>query len=1079
MKLTIFLLLFAVIQTMGFESFSQGTKFSLNFKNTSIKEVLSSIEDKTEYYFLYSSKVIDVDRKIDVDLNGKSISEALDQILKDTDIEYVFKDRQILLSSKNNYDRLTEITQQQKSISGKVTDSSGGTLPGVSVVVKGTTTGVITDMDGKYTLSKVPENATLQFSFVGMKTQEIVVGGKTSINVVLAEESIGIEEVVAIGYGTVRKSDLTGSVGSIKSEDISKQPVVGVDQALQGRIAGVQVSSTNGAPGSGSSIRIRGGNSINAGNEPLYVIDGFIGGGDLNSINSNDIESIEVLKDASSTAIYGSRGSNGVILITTKRGAKVKGFGVSLDSYVGIQTPVRKIDLLNGPEFAEYRNEYAKFVGNSIPFPNIDKVANTDWQDVLFRDVPMTSHTLNFFNNTANSNYYVSINYLNQDGIQLGSGFDRYQLRFNFDQNLGNILKVGASFNGSYSNTENPRASAIGAYVLPTAHIYKEDGSFDRVDAINGSTYNNPIAQDKLIIDNTYKNRALGNIYMQINPIKGLTAKSTFGFDIATTKQNQYYSVDLPTNYEKARGGQANVNTSFANSIQNENTVNYTKEVGKHEFNVLGGWTYQKYSSEGLNVAALGFTNDVTTYNAIQTGNPLFLKATSGETNWTLLSGLYRLNYSYAGKYLLTVSGRHDGSSRLAEGNKWQFFPSAAIAWRMSEENFIKKMGVFNNLKLRASYGKTGSQSIDPYSTLARLNSGYNYIGGQQVVAFSPAGSADPSLKWEVTDQYDAGLDAGFLDGKLNVELDYYYKKTSDLLLARELAFQTGFETRLENVGSLQNQGLDVTIRGTIIHKKDFSWSSDLTVSSNKNKILELSGAKEFIENGVGSRLIVGEDVSTFFGAKFIGLWQEGDKGIGGNNVPGAMKFEDVNGDGLITALDGQIIGKGTPDFFGGLNNVLTYKNFTFSAFIDFSFGNDIYDLAGRDFNTGHITNVYGKFRDRWTPENTGTDVPRAGTQLLNYYDSYSGREGNSFDVHDGSYLRLKTLNLQYKLPVGPKIFKSLVVYGTATNLFTLTKYEGFSPDVNAAGTNSTRRGFDSNGYPPAKLFLFGIKADF
>ena len=1078
MKLTAFFILLSVMTVFAGSSYSQTKSLNLNLKNSTVREVLLNIEKQSEFVFMYSEKLIDVNREVSINVGDQNINEVLDKLFAGTSVSYKVQDRFVLLTTPEVTGN-DAMLQQQKSISGTVTDASGLPLPGVTVLVKGTTKGSVTDYNGNFTIAELSSDAILIFSFVGMKTQEVAVAGKNVLNISLEEDAIGIEEVVAIGYGVVKKSDLTGSVGSIKSDEIAKQPVVRVDEALQGRISGVQVTNTSGAPGSGTSIRIRGGNSINAGNEPLYVIDGFIGGGDLNTINPGDIESIEVLKDASSTAIYGSRGSNGVILITTKRGAKGKGFGVSLDSYVGIQTPVKKIDLLNGPDFAEYRNEYAEFLGNSIPFPNIDEVANTDWQEVLFRDVPMTNHTLNFFNHTANSNYYVSLNYLNQDGIQLGSGFDRYQIRFNFDQDLGNVAKVGASFNGARSNRENPRASAIGAYVLPTAPIYNEDGSYHSVDAINGSTYNNPIAQDKLIMDNTYKNRALGNIYMQINPVKGLIVKSTFGFDIETTKQNRYYSVDLPTNYEKARGGQAYVNTSFENSIQNENTVNYVKEIGKHEFNLLGGWTYQKYSSEGLNVEALGFTNDVTTYNAVETGDPEFLKATSGETSWTLLSGLYRLNYSYDGKYLLTVSGRHDGSSRLAEENKWQFFPSAALAWRMSEESFIKELGVFNNLKLRASYGKTGSQSIDPYSTLARLNSGYTYIGGQQVLTFVPAGSADPTLKWEVTDQYDVGVEAGFFDGKLGIEFDYYYKKTTDLLLARELPFQTGFETRLENVGSLQNQGIDITVRGTIIDKKDFSWTSDLTVSSNKNELLELSGGKEFIENGVGSRLIVGEDVSTFFGAKFIGLWQEGDEGIGGNNVPGALKFEDLDGDGLITALDGQIIGKGTPDLFGGLNNVLTYKNFTLSAFLDFSYGNDIYDLDGRPFNTGHITNVYGKFRNRWTPDNTNTDVPRAGTQANTYFEAYPGLGGNSYDVHDGSYVRLKTVNLQYQIPVGKKIIKSLAVYGTATNLFTITKYEGFSPDVNATGTHSTRRGFDSNGYPPAKMFLIGVKADF
>ncbi len=1077
MKITLFICLFGVIQVFALSTVGQA-KLNLKMENTSIEDVLQNIEENSSYRFFYKSKDLVEKKSININIVQKDVFGVLDEILPDLQLTYEVFDKYIAIKSSET-PIPNQTKAQQKTINGKVTDDTGQPLPGVTVVIKGTTQGTVTDVDGNYSISNILDNSIIQFSFVGMLTQEVAVGTQTSIDVIMNNIVIGINEVVAIGYGTVKKSDLTGSVGSIKADEITKQSVPRVDQALQGRVAGVQVSTTSGAPGTGASIRIRGGNSINAGNEPLYVIDGFIGGGDLNSINPNDIESIEILKDASATAIYGSRGSNGVILITTKRGIGNRGFGISLDSYVGIQTPVKKIDMLNGLEFAEYRNEYAEFLGNSIPFPDINEVANTDWQEILFRDVPIMSHTLNFYNNSVNSNYYVSLNYLSQDGIQLGSGYDRYQLRLNFDQDLGTFLKVGAALNASYSARENPRASALGAYVLPTAPVYLEDGSFHRIDAINGSTYDNPVAQDKLIQNDTYRNEALGNIYLQFSPVDGLVAKTTFGFDVNALKQNYYASVNLPTNYEAARGGQANVNTQFYYSIQNENTINYNKVFGDHSFSILGGWTFQKYSYEDLNVSARGFTNDITTYNAIETGDPELLNATSNENNWSLLSGLYRVNYSYRGKYLLTVSGRHDGSSRLAEGNKWHFFPSAAIAWRLSEEGFIKGLGIFSNLKLRTSYGKTGSQSIDPYSTLARLNSGTNYIGEQQVVTFVPAGPADPTLNWEVTDQYDVGLEAGFLDNKLSLEVDYYYKKTTDLLLARELAFQTGFGSRLENVGSLQNQGIDFTIRSVLLTKDNFSWSADLTLSSNSNKILELSGDKEFLENGLGSRLIVGESANTFFGAKFLGLWQEGDPGLNDIYVPGSPKFEDINDDGLITALDGQIIGKGTPDFYGGLNNILTYRNITLSAFFDFSYGNDIYDVDGRMFNVGHASNVYGKFRNRWTANNTNTTVPRAGAQALPYFESYPSMGGSSFDVYDGSYIRLKSLNIQYKVPIGNKIFKNLSVYSTATNVFTVTKYTGFSPDTNADGTHPTRRGFDSNGYPPAKMYIIGLKADF
>lgn len=1063
-----------VAQTTG----AKDIHLSLTLQDDRLPQVFHKIEEQSGFSFVYNQEDIDPSITLRARYRQTSLYNILIDISRDARLSFKRVNNNINVRKLPPYQQSSVLEEVALQVSGTVTSSDGSLLPGVNILVKNTNVGTVSDVEGRYSLRVPNENDTLIFSSIGMLREEVPVNGRATIDVMMVEDISQLDEIVVVGYGSVKKSDFTGAVGSIKAAEINKQPVARVDQALQGRIAGVQVSTASGAPGSGASIRIRGGNSITAGNEPLYVIDGFIGGGDLNSISPNDIASIEVLKDASATAIYGSRGSNGVILITTKRGVQGEQFGVSLDSYVGVQTPLRKIDMLNGPEFADYRNEYADFLGNSLPFPEPDQVENTDWQDILFRNALITNHTLSAHGSTETNNYYAALNYLKQDGIQLGSGFDRYQFRFNFDQQLGTFFKLGASLNASRSHRENPRASALGFFVLPTSPVYLEDGSFHRVDPINGSTYNSPIAQDELIMNDTYRNNGLGNIYAQVTPIEGLNIKSTFGFDINTYKQNSYNSVDLPTNFEAARGGQAAIDTRFVTSIQNENTVSYNKSWGIHSFDVVGGWTSQRYNYERLNTVARGLGNDATLFNAIEIGDPELLTANSDEEQWSLLSGLYRLNYTINDRYLFTVSGRHDGSSRLAEGNRWQFFPAAAVAWRVSEEGFMANLPAVSNLKLRASYGKTGSQSIDPYATLARLNTVKNYIGDQQVTAFVPGVSADPNLTWEVTTQYDIGLETGFLDNRLTLEVDYYYKKTSDLLLERELPFQTGFSTRLENVGELENKGVDVTIGAVIVSNNDFSWSSDLTISANRNKILSLSDGKEFIENGRGARLIVGESVNAFFGARYLGLWQENDPGLE-DRTPGSLKFEDLNGDGTITALDGQVIGEGTPNFYGGINNVLTYKNFTLSAFFDFSQGNDIYDLDGLHFNTGHASNVYGKFRNRWTPTNTNTDVPRAGAQVIPYFNNYPGTGGSSYDLYDGSYVRLRNLNVQYTLPLASEAVKNLSIYATATNLFTITQYQGFSPDVSADADHPTRRGFDSNGFPPARVYTIGIRADF
>lgn len=1057
----------------------------LALEKVTLREAFAKIERITDFRFIFNDYEIDKDLKVSTYYHkGQVLSDVLLQISEQANLQFKQVNKNISVKRLPNREiqRVSEIEViiQTRNISGKVTSYEDGEgLPGVNVVEKGTSNGTVTNVQGEFSL-EVAENAILVFSSVGYTTEEVTVGNQSVIDLAMIQDIKQLQELVVVGYGQVRKSDLTGSVGTIKAEEIKKQPVTRVDQALQGRISGVQVTTINGAPGTGSSIRIRGGNSINAGNEPLYVIDGFIGGGDLNTINPNDIKSIEILKDASATAIYGSRGSNGVILITTKRGSE-EGFGVSVDSYVGMQSPIKRLDLLNGPEFADYRNEYSEFLGTGIPFSDVNDVSNTDWQEVLFRDVPITDNNLSIYNNTENSNYYVSLNYLNQQGIQIGSSFKRYQMRINFDHKLGSGFKMGVSLNGSHTNRENPRAAAISTYVLPTAPIYNDDGSYFSVDQINGSTYNNPVAQNELIDDNTYGYRALGNTYLQFNPIEGLIIKSTFGFDFEQSKRNRYTSAFIPTNLEQERGGEANVDTDFIRSIQSENTINYQKNFGKHSFDILGGWTYQTYALEALEVDAVGFTNDVTRFNAIETSDPEQLLVESGERSWTLLSGLYRLNYSFDGKYLVTVSGRHDGSSRLAEGNKWDFFPSAALAWRVSDEPFMSDMDPISNLKLRTSYGRTGSQSIDPYATLARLNSGTNYIGGRQVVTVEPSVSASPFLRWEVTDQFDIGAEFGFFNDRLNIEFDYYVKETSDLLLARELSFQTGFGRRLENIGSLRNKGFDLSVNGYIIENDEFEWSSTLTFSSNNNEVLELSGGDEYIENGEGSRIIVGEPIGTFYGLRFIGLWQQGDENLG-DHTPGEPKFEDINGDGMTDVADGQIIGSAQPDFYGGLNNEFSYKNFALSLFFDFSYGNDIYDLDGGNFNSGHNTSVYGYYRDRWTPENTNTTIPRAGTNHNTFrWQSYgaSSNKGNSYFISDGSYLRLRNIHLQYDIPFAKAFFNNLTIYGAATNVFTISDYQGFSPDVSAEGTNATRRGFDSNGFPIAKTYTIGLRAGF
>lgn len=1083
MKLSICLLLFTVLQAWAVDSYSQTKKLSLDLEDATVEQALQTIEEQSEFFFLLSHKMIDVNRKVDLKLKNQQVSNVLDQLFAETDVEYVVKDRQIVLTTEEMIESFKAEPLQGIVVTGTITDEAGQPLPGVNVVIRRTIQGTITDAEGNYSIEVDDPNAVLVFSFVGFRSQEIAVAGLTSIDVILQMDILGLEEVIAIGYGSVRKRDLTGSVGTVKGDIVDKQTITRIDQALQGRIAGLQITNVDGAPGSGTTIRIRGGNSLNAGNEPLYVIDGMIGGGDLNTINPSDIQSIEVLKDASSTAIYGSRGSNGVILITTKRGAGSKGVQLSYNGYVGVQQPVKYLDLLDGPEFAEFANEYHYYYAGTTdgePFPDVNNVANTDWQELMFRTAIMSNHNLTVTNATDLSNYYLSMNYFNQNGIMEASDFKRYQLRFNVDQQIGNILKIGATINIANTHRNNPVVStgAWGGFgIYPTAPVYNPDGTYYSENQIHGSTYNSPPAQAAMILSEGKQTRGLGNLYAQLTLFDKLILKSTFGVDIVSTIQNDHTSVNLPTSVRNSIGGTAGVITTNPISVQNENTVTYSMSAGDHHIDLLGGFTYQNYKFESLSASTRGFSNDITLYHALETGDPAQRDINTDQEEWTLLSLLGRINYSFQGKYLITVTGRHDGSSRLAAGNEWKFFPSAALAWRLSEESFIENLNTFSNLKLRLSYGRSGSQSIPPYSTLPSLTAGETLIGGEKVISYIPGAPANPFLTWETTDQINIGLDAGFFNNRLSVETDFYHKKTSDLLLTRELPFQTGNKTRLENVGSLQNQGIEIGISSVNMVTGDFAWNSRLTLSGNRSEILNLAG-KEFLDNGTGSRLIVGEPMGIFYGAKYLGVWSENDIPGGSQYIPGDIRHEDLNGDGAITLEDGQVIGDAEPMFYGGLNNEFTFKNLSVSLFIDFSYGNEIFDLAGHPLHAGFVTNVYGMYRDRWTESNKGSDIPRAGSNFIHFYDNYAG-QSSTFLIQDGSFLRLKALHVSYKLPIGKNVFEELTVYSTMSNLITLTQYTGFTPDVNSESASSSRRGFDNNVYPQSRTITFGVRANF
>jgi TonB-linked SusC/RagA family outer membrane protein len=964
---------------------------------------------------------------------------------------------------------------QTQNISGKITDSDGGALPGVTIVVKGTTTGTTSDIDGQFTMSNVSGDSELVFSFVGMLTQEVTVGNQSTVSIIMLPDAIGLDEIVAIGYGTIRKKDLTGSVSTIDAETAYETPSANLENALQGRAAGVQVTSSTGEPGSTPSIRIRGGNSITAGNEPLYVIDGYVGASNLTSINPNDIESMQVLKDASSTAIYGARGANGVILITTKKG-KIGKPVVNFKASYGIQVLPEKVDVLSGSEFAEWVNDQSEDQDN-LPF-DLDNLPGeeTDWQDVMFRAAPIQDYQLSLSGGSDKTKYYVSAGYLNQDGILVSSSFERYSLRSNIDTKISKVFSTGVNISLSETYSDN---KSLGNFqnVLradPLMPVYNEDGSY------NGTVYGvsnaqtNILADSELNQDDTYRDRAMINAYLQASLFNKLTLKSTFGGDFLWSEHNEFIPSTNPTSIRTGMLGQADVTRFNDRQLLNENTIDYKQTFGDHSISALGGITFQTQSRETVIIDADDIPSDGVGVNSLELAGTTSINSNYSE--YALFSVLGRFNYSYLSKYLFTATVRRDGSSRLGSNNKFATFPSLAMAWNMDEESFIKDVDMIDVLKIRASYGLTGNQGVDPFSTLATFTTSAiaTILDGAAVAGVTQGTLENADLKWETTAQYDLGIEVGLFGGRLSAELDLYYKKTEDLLLDAEVLTQSGFETATSNVGSLQNKGIDFAINGVIISKKDFDWTASFNISKYKNEVLDL-GNKTFIttvslQGDPCAQLRVGQPVGTFYGYVFENVDSE----------TGDAVYTDISGadgvpDGTIDSYDKTVIGDATPDFYGGFHTNMRYKNFDVSAFLPFSYGNDVYNTEAVWANEINVNSFAVLRRDMWSATNT-ENASYCSTSSSSMYKS------TSFYVQDGSFLRLGTLQLGYTLPSGLlKGISNCRFYLTGTNLFLIKSsgYWGYDPDVSTYGDDAVKRGFDNYEYPQNRSFVAGVDITF
>ncbi|AEV97748.1 SusC/RagA family protein [Niastella koreensis] len=1003
---------------------------------------------------------------------------------------------------------------------GKVVDDrTKEPLVGAVVHIKGTTHHVVADEEGAFTFitgQKVP--VVYEVSHVGYETREITVSDYKPIDIRLKQGNAQLSDVVVVGYGTQRRSDVSGAVTTVP-KNLLTQPATSFDNLLQGAVPGVAVTQSSAQPGSTASIRVRGGNSISFGNEPLYVIDGFIiynnnsftnsgasNGSSVNAlatINPSDIESIEILKDASATAIYGSRGANGVVVITTRRGKKgTDEFNYS--GYFGKQQVSKKLDLLNASQWAALVNDINYSDGKAATFSDSAIAAlgsGSDWQSSALRDAPVQNHELSLAGGDDKSRYLISGNYFNQQGTVLNTGFKRYSARLNYERNVTDRFKVAANIFGSRSLEDKLTGSPFnsinfsGAYPSlvqssPVALIKNGDGTYNTTSPYT-SQPTNPLLDIIATTNRSYLTRVMGSASAEYKLWKELVLKVTGGVDLINTKQNYYAPsyTNSPAGSSNGytMGGYGSVGTVAAVSWLNENTLTWDHTwQNTHFVNLLAGYTTQFSKDESAVASSQKFPNDLTTYNNLSYAGSAVLSLSDAHQS-TLNSYLARVNYSYLHKYNITLSERADGSSRLGANNKWGYFPSIGLSWNINKEDFFQRFDRYvSNLKLRLTAGKTGNSEVPPYSSLAALAPTNYYFNSTLVTGISPVQLANPNLKWETTTQYNAGVDVGLFNGRINLTFDAYYKKTSDLLLYVPFPLYTGYTSQLENVGSVENKGVELGLSTENVKSKNFNWRSTFLIAANRNKVLSLGASSSYFPvapTGQVSPVIVqvGLPVGTFWGYSTNGLLTAEDLSKGAPVLAGVAqkvgdtKYVDYTGDGAVTTADKHNLGSAQPKFTASFSNNISWKHFDLSFFIQGSYGNKLFNLLQQKLEIPTISlNASAALLNRYSATNPNGTVARAtNSPVPQVTDRY---------IEDGSYAKLKNITLGYNFSstILSKIrAKQLRVYVSAQNLLTLTHYTGYNPEVNFYDNDNTKQGIDYGIYPATRTFLAGVNITF
>lgn len=1083
-------------------NWNSASQLSLNFKNRTLSQVIREIESKSDCIFLFQDGVVDSNKLLTVSIDNKSLEEALDLIFKESDNSYRIDGRQVIVGKKANSSQATNKVEQSTSrpINGKIVDTKGEPIVGASVVIKGTTKGSLSDVDGNFTINQVPQNATLVVSYVGYKTQELKAVHDKPLKIVIAEDELVMDEIVVVGYGTQRRSLVTSAISKMTVDDASKRQVTSPAQLLDGRVAGVSVSSGSGNLGSGERLSIRGISSLSASNEPLYVVDGipinnskaqlFNFGesmSSLSTLNLNDIESIDILKDAASAAIYGSRATNGVVVITTKSGKEGKAeLRVNLSTGFSKFANKGKIKFGDSDLYLLQYNEgidnYNKQYGLNIGDSNYKKrisnpfegMPDTDWLDYILQTGTFYNADAAVSGGNKATKYYMGVNYTDQRGVVKDNSIKKYNFRLNLVHQFTPWLEVGANNTANFLKNNQIPGAGMGSTIIARA---VEQRPFDRPYKPNGDYYiggtdeltrHNPV-QILKEQDAYYDNyRFLGNYYAMLKFMDKLTWKYSFNADVGYTYDYKNYNENHP--YGGGGGRVQDMNRLITNYVS-ENVVTYNDKFFKDlSVSAMLGQSYQTISSRTSQIDGRGFPSP--SFSTINTASEIF--SADGYTNeYAMLSYFGRTTLSFKDRYILTATLRTDGSSKFHKDNRWGWFPSVSAGWNISEEDFMKDTNV--DLKFRASYGKTGNQEgIGYYSYLPLINGGRNY---DKVSGIAIANEGNTALTWETANQYDIGFDASFLNGKINTMVDFYMKDTNNLLYSKPTPGTTGFTSVMSNIGTMRNYGIEFTLN-THLRFGEFDWLSQFNISSNRNKIRSLIGDDKPISIGDNRALQVGKEMGAFYLFQQEGIYQyDGEVPQEQYEIgirAGDVKWRDVDNNNIINDNDRVVMGSANPDFFGGWNNTFRYKGFDLDVFLTYSYGNDVY-AAWKATGVGRIGYRFNVLQDnvnnRWQGPGTTNKYPRAIDG-----DTNNARNSDRF-LEDGSFIRLRSLTFGYNFPQKwtSKIYcKNLRAFFQADNLFLLTKYSGWDPEVNS-NMDPQYLGTDLFNVPQPRTFSFGL----